>query len=436
MKRSGDMIGTLVLLLCLATPLQCRTASDLAESPPASGSPATVGTEQTDDKEQDAVAPEKPTIQEATPKDAPNTLPSDDAPESFHGVVPMIGTVSTGSGPSLGVAFWSRFVESSAAFSFRGYQLYRLRAGINLPRVNSFVSVPRWGDIPRFASRQVRAGNGFFSFAEIQLLDKPREKFYGIGPESIRQGRSDYAVTEMYYDGVVGYHFGRRILIGLRGGLAHYSLEHGTDSRLPNTEEVFDPAAAPGISFESMQFWRAGPGLFLDYRDTPGNPHMGGIAGLGASRFLVRDSLPFDFTRITVDARHFLPLGSPRHVVAFRLYTSLSRPDSHNKVPFFLMETLGGGQFLRGYPDFRFRDNNLWDASIEYRWEPISLMEVALFYDTGNVFPNWSRWDLKQARMGYGVGIRFKMPETVLFRIDFGHSREDNCVYLGLGSSV
>jgi hemolysin activation/secretion protein len=98
------------------------------------------------------------------------------------------------------------------------------------------------------------------------------------------------------------------------------------------------------------------------------------------------------------------------------------------------METLGGHDSLRGFDRMRFRDENLVFTSAEYRWEAAPFWELALFYDAGKVFPNGEDWSLKHLENGYGFGMRFKLPKTVLLRFDIGRSNEGTHFYFRFSS--
>jgi len=55
-------------------------------------------------------------------------------------------------------------------------------------------------------------------------------------------------------------------------------------------------------------------------------------------------------------------------------------------VPFFLMPTLGGGNYLRGYATYRFRERNAVLLRAEYCWAVHKMVDVAGLYEaTGGV---------------------------------------------------
>ena len=64
--------------------------------------------------------------------------------------------------------------------------------------------------------------------------------------------------------------------------------------------------------------------------------------------------------------------------------------------------------------------------SAEYRWNVRSSLQLAVFYDTGKVFQRPSDFDLRNLNRSVGAGLRIKASGGVIFRMDYGHSSEDN----------
>jgi hemolysin activation/secretion protein len=112
----------------------------------------------------------------------------------------------------------------------------------------------------------------------------------------------------------------------------------------------------------------------------------------------------------------------------------MNNPQDGNRVPFYMMESLGGADSLRGFDTYRFRDENLISLSSEYRWEPAKFWELALFYDAGKVFPQGDDWNFNDLQHGYGIGLRLKLEKSVILRFDVGHSDEGTSFYIKVSS--
>jgi outer membrane protein assembly factor BamA len=227
---------------------------------------------------------------------------------------------------------------------------------------------------------------------------------------------------------------GRGLGVNLRIGYVTPDVRSGHDEDLPSSEEVFDDTTAPGID-EQPDFLRTTVQVSLDRRDEPMNPHRGFVLGLGWSRFDDRDGDAFDFDRFSIDARGFLPLLSDQRVLAARAYFSFDEADAGSRVPFYMMETLGGGYSLRGFSGLRFRDENVMALQLEYRWEANEAFEAALFADLAKAVSDRSDLNLDDLVESYGFGLRFKAPTRVFLRLDFAFSNEKSRFLFRLGPS-
>jgi hypothetical protein len=349
------------------------------------------------------------------------TLKQDAAAGS--GFRPRIGIIVPGSGLSIGAGYGRHILRSSASYSFRGYQDYGVQFGINPPKQSLFITSFRpWDPLKKQQP-------GFFLYADLDYTRLPQLTFYGIGPDSSTINRTNYDLEEATYDGVIGYSK-KRIRLSFRGGFSHTDLGTGTNAAFPTTRERFSEESAPGL-FRQPDFLHYGPSLLIDYRDSPGNPHSGGVVGMTLARFDDRGTVDrFNFNRLTLDARYFLPLGSPSRVFVTRFLTSLSDADSGSRVPFYMQETLGGSHLLRGFAYYRFRGQDLLLLSAEYRFEAVSWLEFALFYDTGKVFSKRAQFGFTDMDKGYGGGVRIKASAGTQFRIDGAKSDEGFMMYI------
>jgi hypothetical protein len=94
------------------------------------------------------------------------------------------------------------------------------------------------------------------------------------------------------------------------------------------------------------------------------------------------------------------------------------------QVPFFMQPTAGGGADMRGYHQYRFRDENSLVANLEYRWRVQEMFHAVMFTDAGRVFSRPGQIGFSGLHGSAGVGGRFKLGESLLFGIDIGWSPE------------
>lgn len=338
--------------------------------------------------------------------------------------------MSTGSGFAPGLRYWqpgllaSRLdLEAAAAWSFRGYQSYSLQFG-QIQRRGKIFSLEPVGTGPAFQFDEMEPKEaGFFIYGDLNYRNFPQEDFFGIGPDSVQENRTDYRLEDMSYDAVAGWQINRWLGAGVRVGYLQVNTDPGTDSRFPNTHDLFNNETAPGLA-EQPDFLDLSAAIMFDYRDRPGNPHKGGMIGVYFSRFDERAGSSYEFNRLAVDIRQFIPLFSEQRRLALQLYGSADSPDAGAQVPFYMMPTLGGSDSLRGFREFRFRDKRTLYFSSEYRWDASPAIELAAFYDTGKVFADRSDFAFEHLEKSFGGGLRLKTPKAVVMRFDVGRSRE------------
>jgi Omp85 superfamily domain len=361
------------------------------------------------------------------------------ADEDEAGFFPQAGIIVAGSALSAGGGYraprigGSRFgAETSAMFSYRGYELYRLRLGILDTRNRTLNLRPADAKAASLFNDSADKRRGFALYADLSYRDYPQHTFFGIGPDSRGEDRSDYRLYGASYDAVLQAQLTARLALSGRVGVLNLGIGAGTNDRRPNVETIFDPTTAPGLDDQPLFFTLGLAGAF-DARDLPGDPHAGSFLGLVWWRANGRDSDPYDFRRIVLDARHYLTPFTRRGVVALRGLLTSDLVSDGAEVPFYLQHTLGGTETLRGFPGYRFRDRAVAHFTVEYRWEVHPVVEVAPFFDAGVVAPGFSKLRMNEFEVSQGIGVRVKRRNRVLFRIDWGISREEQRFSFGTG---
>ncbi|MEX2260459.1 MAG: BamA/TamA family outer membrane protein [Bryobacteraceae bacterium] len=259
--------------------------------------------------------------------------------------------------------------------------------------------------------------------------NSPRIDYYGPGPDSREQNRTNFRLEETPINVAGTLNLTPAFRIGLTGGFLGINVGPGTHPGLPSTEQVFSPAAAPGIQ-EQSNYLRGGPFVQFDYRDNPGGPRRGGNYTAQFVHYSDLTSDLFSFGRLDLNLEQYFPFLNERRVVALRALTSLSFTSSGQTVPFYLQPIVGGPDTLRGFPAFRFYGNNALITTAEYRWEVFSGMDAALFVEGGKVFDRVSQLNFHGLEASGGFGLRFNVRNNVFMRFDVGFSREGAQVWL------
>jgi hypothetical protein len=332
----------------------------------------------------------------------------------WHGLRLAGGGFPAGAGTPFGVRFDRGFggarseitadqpvnIEALAAYSTRGYM--RLGTSVNLSRVG---------------------GAPFSVSLKGQHYTYPQEDFFGLGRESQTEDRTNYLLEATEAGATVAWT--PTTLLTVSGGVSYLQprIGSGTDSRFPSTEEQFDPQTLPGLTSQS-DYVRGDASVDFDWRDNPLHPHAGGRYGVQFSDFRDQQLSAYGFRRVAVDLQQYVPLPNRYRTLALRAAAVFTDPHDGQEVPFFYQPTLGGSQALRGFREFRFRDQNSLLMTAEYRWEAWWALDGALFVDAGTVAPTRQDLSLRDLDVSYGVGFRLHSNRAFAARLDLAFSRE------------
>jgi outer membrane protein assembly factor BamA len=333
----------------------------------------------------------------------------------LDGWYPFAGSITRGGGIAGGAGYrqhvWRnrlRF-DTSAAISYKNYRAAEVEVGL-----------------PYLADDRVEISTRF----RYRLL--PQEDYHGIGPDSSRGNRVSYlredkeAGARIAYRPVPWFETGAELAwMGLEIGA-------GRDPRYPSIEEVFTEVDAPGLATRPS-FMRSGVWASVDYRDQPGNARSGGLYTVAWQDYNDRGSGQYSFGRLDAEARQYFPIWDKKRVIAVRARFNFANNDPGGAVPFYFLPTVGGSDSLRAYRNFRFHDENALVLNAEYRWEAFSGLDMALFFDAGEVRPDWQNIDLRDLNTSYGIGFRFNTYKDVFLRLDVGFGGEGTRYFMAFG---
>jgi hypothetical protein len=322
-----------------------------------------------------------------------------------EGLYPRIGTITPGSGFSVGPAYRTpgRFgghadLSAFAAASLKKY--WMIEARMRMPRL-----------LDERLALDVHA----------QKYDFPEEDFFGLGPDSARDAHVTYGLANSVIGGGAGYAPVRWLTLSGTGDFLAPRISPFNRDEAIGTR--FDDRSAPGL-LEQPDFMRWEAMADVNFREPRGNPRRGGRYALAFQRFDDVDGSAYSFNRVEADLQQYVPLLRDRRVLAFRALASISDADDGARIPFYLQRTLGGPDDLRGFRRFRFRDRHALLLQAEYRWEIFTAVDGAIFYDAGKVASRLEDLTLKDLESDYGVGFRFGTRNGVFLRVEgaFGSS--------------
>jgi hypothetical protein len=228
------------------------------------------------------------------------------------GWYPRFGGLTTGGGFAGGAGYRKHllddrlFLNGSAAISTKAYKQVVANASY-----------------PALFDGLVEVGGTF------RWNDFPQEDFFGLGNDSDRDRRTNYALESTDISGVLALKPFRWTRIGAEIGYFSPTLSAGTDRRFPSTDLLFSDAEAPGLLEEAPYVYKT---LFVevDYRDQPGNPRSGGLWRAKYGAWNESEFNRYDFGRFDGEIAHFFPISSaaPTRCAASRSSGSATRTSS------------------------------------------------------------------------------------------------------------
>jgi hypothetical protein len=161
----------------------------------------------------------------------------------------------------------------------------------------------------------------------------------------------------------------------------------------------------------------------IDSRDGQGYSRRGSLLQATLHDYRQENDGPYSFQRVDGAAEQYVPILRGNWVLFLGLRASTTATTGGHAVPFFLMPDLGGND-LRGFANYRFRDLHSILITAEYRWYAQEYLDAAIFYDAGKTVQTRGALDFTGLKSSIGAGLRLHGPETTAIRFEVAHSRE------------
>ncbi len=333
-------------------------------------------------------------------------LPQKVLQKGWRGFRPVIGGMPSGSGTVLGGGYirgleaeYFQF-QANGRWSTKGYTMADAELVIPPPQIGRRIEFKLRGE-----------------YRDLTSL-----RFYGLGNDSSVDDESTYLLNDRSMTAYFWLNPRGLLSLGAMGGFVSTLTDTSEDGR--SLEEVFAPGSVAGFQDARTEYSVTGGWVEFDIRDKWLEPPVGIVARVTSTRYEDTGLSVHDFTRIVGDIKGYVPFGSRNRVLALRLRTSHSIADDGKRVPFYLMETLGGAKDVRGFREYRFRDTRNLLVSAEYRWEVWNYVDFSLFFDAGKVFDDPSEFNFEKMHTGYGFGVRAHAPPNFVLRFDLAKSTE------------
>ena len=134
-----------------------------------------------------------------------------------------------------------------------------------------------------------------------------------------------------------------------------------------------------------------------------------------------------NFSILSTNIKSFLPYKQSSLNLQFMTRFSF------DNVPFTKLSSIGGTTCLRGYPDKRFMDENMFAVQSEYDFRLYKKIAGAIFYSFGDVFDPFSDLKFNKIKQGFGLGILYELLGNAI-RVDVATSPEKEIQIIATGS--
>ncbi|MGY6561553.1 MAG: BamA/TamA family outer membrane protein [Luteibaculaceae bacterium] len=266
-------------------------------------------------------------------------------------------------------------------------------------------------------------GEKYLFKGELRYRNFP-DRFFGVGNNTTRDQEEFFSYDLLSLKFLAMQQVRRHLFLGLDFNFEkHYNITYGKDGAL-KAGEVTGSGGGIMSGFGFVGTW--------DTRDNVINAHKGFL--LEFASYFNRDFFgsTFDYNLINFEFNKFVKV-SENSVLAFNTVGVFTQ----GEVPFLSMPRLGSDKILRGYPAYRFRDQNFLATQVEYRFPVYWRFGLVTFAGIGDVFDNRSDLSLDLLKYSYGFGLRYLANESerLNLRIDFGFGRNSSAFYILLTES-
>jgi hypothetical protein len=319
----------------------------------------------------------------------------------FSNMITGSGLISAGPGYRHSVWDGKARIDVSAATSWHLYQMAQARL-----------------EFPEIASGHVTLG------VQAMYRDATQVDYFGIGND-FNAIRSQY---QLKTTDVVGYAAARPaewLSVGAEFGWLkrpEISTASGTfNPGYPSSQIVYPTDPAMNLALQP-NFLRSELSVMANTLDSRSHPTSGGLYRAAVNRYTDQDRGTFTFSQYEVEGVQMVPVVGSRLLLGLHAWTVFTDLSNGHQVPFYLMPTIGGNNTLRAFDDFQFHDLNTVVATAELRLALMTHVDLAGFYDAGNVASRYT--DLNFGHTSIGAGLRLHTQRATFGRLDVAHGSE------------
>ncbi|MCU0418822.1 MAG: outer membrane protein assembly factor [Cyclobacteriaceae bacterium] len=248
--------------------------------------------------------------------------------------------------------------------------------------------------------------------------------YFGIGPKAANQFEP-FAFTQILLDNNLFIRLKKNNYVGLGYRYHFWRLNDYRPGGLLDTDNVlgYRRSVSSGINLTYL----------LDSRDNIVNTYRGTLVSASLTANATWMGSTFNNPAVALEAAHFVPTFTERHVLALHTLASLNFGD----VPFSEYNLLGGENIKRGFYNGRFRDQQFAAGQVEYRFPVYKRLGMVAFTSIGSVAREVTTFDASYLKVAGGGGLRYTLSKKERFnlRIDYGMGYESGFLYIGVGEA-
>jgi hypothetical protein len=331
-------------------------------------------------------------------------IPDIDQGGGFHftkHLAVVFGDIKDGSGVALGPAVSAKFgngafAQIKAVYSVRRFDLVQAR----------YDSAAFWAGRTVLSSR-------------MRWQAAPKLALFPLGPDPALQ-QVNYGERRTEASAQIVTRVTRTLHVAAGFGVERVATTGGRLD-LSEDESATSVPPVPGLGVRPW-FGHALLSATLDSRPS-GYSRTGTVIDATLHDYRAWHDGAYSCERLDAGAEHLVSFGA-RSTFDLSARTWLSMTTGARDVPFFLMPTLGGGDYLEAYRLYRFRDRNAVWLKGEYRRAVHDMVDVAGFYEAGQVSRSVQSFTLRDAPQSVGAGVILHARTSARLRIDVAHGRE------------
>ncbi len=266
-------------------------------------------------------------------------------------------------------------------------------------------------------------GKILFTNIGMQYNKLTTESFYGIGPDTKKENRTNYTRERVAANVALGFYLSGKSTLETFVGFELNNILPGKNKNYPSTDKIYDNEALAGLAtkvkLSNLEFK-----FTYDSRNRIGNPSSGWEIKTATGFFQQVAGNQYGFSKFYLDVSRYIHLFYNR-ILKLRIGSEISEPFPDKDIPFYYLSELGEDISFRGFDRGRFRDNDLILGTAEYRFPVSQLLEGMFFSDVGEVAHNlFKDFSFRDLQITFGGGLRFISPEGNVTKLEIGKSQD------------